>query len=391
MITEFGWSELGEASVDQGTTSGWGEGFREWVDSYPNMGWQGWCFDPDWLPRLVDSEWNTKGGDSFAGHFIKRWLWEKRTDRTPDALATDGPAYTGPEDQTAPAAPTGLSTFDVSDDQFEVAWDPVEDGETTTQFYRVYVDGTERSATRSEILTLSGTPGESYDVSVTAVDAVGNESARSETVTHRMEGELRVDAEISTADAAPEIDGDVDDAWTSVESRSLENVLIGDVESEEDLGATWRAQWDDDAFYVLVDVTDDDRSNDSDAQYNDDSVEVFVDADNSKGDEYDGTNDFQFSFPWDGEEIRGQFPSGANPNQTVTWDQTDTDAGYRMEISLPWSLLGVDPVDGHAMGFDVHVNDDDGGGGRDAKIAWYGEEDVAWQNPSVLATVQLVE
>jgi len=388
MITEFGWSETGEASVDRGTTSGWGEGFREWVDSYPNMGWQAWCFSGGWFPRLIDSQANVLGGDAFAGHAVKEWLYDKRDDRTPDALTTDGAAYDGPSDQTPPPAPTGLEAFEISDEKFEVVWDAVTDGETSTQFYRVYVDGSERTSTSAETFTMSGTPGESYDIEVTAVDALTNESERSEPVTYSVGGELQVDAEFPRADSAPAIDGEPEGVWSGLATREFQHVVTGSVDGPEDLSGTWRGCWDGDAFYALVDVTDDASSTDSSAQYNDDSVEVFVDADNSKGDSYDGSNDFQFSFPRGGGSIEGQHPQSV---EDVEWAQTETDSGYRVEIALPWSVLTVSPSAGHAMGLDVHVNDDDDGGSRDGKLAWYGEEDVAWNDPSAFATVQLVE
>ncbi|MFC7196285.1 glycoside hydrolase family 5 protein [Halosimplex aquaticum] len=51
-ITEFGWDPDGNPDVDQGTTSGWGEPFRNWVEGYENMGWAAWCFDDSWAPTF---------------------------------------------------------------------------------------------------------------------------------------------------------------------------------------------------------------------------------------------------------------------------------------------------------------------------------------------------
>jgi len=388
MMTEFGWEVNGNPQVDRGTTSGWGDPFREWLSSYPNVGWTGWIFDSVWTPRTVDTDWNLLGGDYYAGHFMKRWMYEKRDERTPEAVETDGATYTGPSDESPPPAPTDLSTVDLNETRFEVAWSSVEDDETSVMFYRVYVDGAVVGTAEAETMTIEGTPGESYDIAVTAVDAVSNESDRSETVSHQMEGELQVDAEIPRAGSAPAIDADVDDGWSGVEAREFQHVIAGSVDGDDDLGGTWRAQWDDDAFYVLVDVTDDASSTDSSEHWQDDSLELFVDADNSKGSSYDGTNDFQFTVPRGDGEIGGRLPQDTS---TVEWAQTETDAGYRMEFAFPWSVLAVSPSVDHAMGFDAQVNDDDDDSERDAKMAWYGEEDIAWDNPSAFATVQLVE
>ncbi|WP_415378776.1 RICIN domain-containing protein [Halosimplex sp. TS25] len=82
-ITEFGWDPDGDANVDQGTTSGWGEPFRNWVEGYENMGWAAWCFDDSWAPTFFSSPdaganepWTLKDGDEQAGGYIKTWLDE---------------------------------------------------------------------------------------------------------------------------------------------------------------------------------------------------------------------------------------------------------------------------------------------------------------------------
>src|SRR5690606_19382855 len=46
---------------------------------------------------------------------------------------------------------------------------------------------------------------------------------------------------------------------------------------------------------------------------------------------------------------------------------------------------------GHVIGFDVAVNDDDGGGTRDNKIAWNSTIDDGWQNPSVFGELELID
>jgi hypothetical protein len=43
---------------------------------------------------------------------------------------------------------------------------------------------------------------------------------------------------------------------------------------------------------------------------------------------------------------------------------------------------------GVSIGFDVQVNDDDGGGQRDSKLAWNAVEDDAWQNTRAFGVAQ---
>jgi len=189
LMTEFGWSEADPSGdVTHGTTA-WGEGFRDLVESHPNMGWVAWAFSAGWKPAMFDDQWTLLGGDAFMGHFVKEWLRERRDDRVPDAVPTSGAEYAGPSDTTAPPAPTDLETTDVSAERFEATWSRVGDDETSTQLYRVYLDGTQAAVTGSTSTIVEGTAGETYDVTVTAVDALSNESEHSESVSYRMPSE----------------------------------------------------------------------------------------------------------------------------------------------------------------------------------------------------------
>ncbi|WP_459191298.1 sugar-binding protein [Halosimplex sp. J119] len=388
MITEFGWDATSDSDVDQGTTSGWGDPFFEWLESYENVSWIGWCYDPVWGPPLVDADWNLLGGDSFAGHTMKRQLFENRTNRTPDAVTSSGAAYAGPDDVSPPPVPAGVTTDVVSEREFRVRWDGVSDAETSTQYYTVYLDGDVESIVRDGTShVVGGDADQTYEVSVSAADALSNESARTDPVTHETGTEPGPAAEIAKTASAPTIDGD-DDGWSEATTHEFRHVIQGTVDGERDLSGGWRARWDGEALYVLVDVTDDQRSTDSADHYDDDSVEVYVDADNSGGNSYDGENDFHFSFPRDDGEMTGIFPRGV---AAVEWSRAETDDGYRIECAFPWSVLGVSPEAGHQLGFDVHVNDDDDGDGRDAKLSWAADTDMAWDDPSLFATVELTD
>jgi oligosaccharide reducing-end xylanase len=75
----------------------------------------------------------------------------------------------------------------------------------------------------------------------------------------------------------------------------------------------------------------------------------------------------------------------------VTASRAPTGVGYTIEVKLPWSTLGQSSVAfGALLGLDVHINDDDDGGSRDGKKAWFNTADTSWQNPSTFATVRLI-
>ena len=176
-ITEFGWDPDGNPDVDEGTNSGWGQPFRDWVEGYENVGWAAWCFDDSWAPTFFDSPdaggnepWTLKDGDEQAGGFVKTWLEE-----------------TVGSDTTAPTAPSNLTATATTETSIDLSWDAASDsGGSGLDHYAVSVDGSvdqtvPAGATTATVSGLSA--GTSYDCSVTAVDGAGNESPSSNTIT----------------------------------------------------------------------------------------------------------------------------------------------------------------------------------------------------------------
>jgi hypothetical protein len=203
---------------------------------------------------------------------------------------------------------------------------------------------------------------------------------------------LAQDAEIPPAGTPlPVIDGVKEDVWSASAEYKLLNIEVGSApDSIIDLSGSWWALWDLDYLYLFVDVNDEDLQNDSGESWQDDSVEIYVDGGNDKATRY-GDDDYQYRAAWNTElpEIQ-EFHHGARSLPGVEFIVSETDDGYVLEIKFPWTALLIekDAALGDLLGFDIHINDDDGGGGRDTKITWYGG-DNAWQNPSVFGTVVL--
>ena len=123
---------------------------------------------------------------------------------------------------------------------------------------------------------------------------------------------------------------------------------------------------------------------DSEELWNDDSVEIFIDGDNSKGDVYDGVDDFQVSLSVDSNidpVISALSPPGLGIFHRAS--------GIVMEIAINLESAGIEI--GRPFGFDVHINEDDNGGDRDAKWGWFEKSgfDRSWRQPSVLGTCLL--
>lgn len=201
--------------------------------------------------------------------------------------------------------------------------------------------------------------------------------------------QARIPATIRQAAQPPVIDGIEEGLWSDARSYKMGNVIYSPPSSDADFSASYKTLWDAKNLYVLVNVTDDSLKNDSDSDlwYQDDCVEVFIDADNSKSGDY-GDNDYQFHFDWDKTKpTMGETKRGSVAN--VEFAIVTTGSGYRAEIKFPWATLGVKPSAGAKIGLDVHVNDDDDGGDRESKLTWRGKEDNAWQNPSAFGTAEL--
>jgi hypothetical protein len=160
--------------------------------------------------------------------------------------------------------------------------------------------------------------------------------------------------------------------------------------SPNDLSADFKAMWDEDNLYVLIEVADDNLKNDSspDQWWFDDSAEVYIDADNAKSSQYDD-NDAQYHFDWDKTNPAMNVGQQHGRKEGVEFAMVTTREGYTTEIRFPWSTLGAKPFAGATIGLDVHVNDDDDGGQRDGKIGWNDKEDRAWSEPRVFGNAVL--
>jgi len=189
-------------------------------------------------------------------------------------------------------------------------------------------------------------------------------------------------------ETAPVIDGVEDEIWGSAIQKSITNVILPSVSSPEDLSGTFKVLWNDQYFYLFADITDDVKISDSDPVYEDDGIELFFDIGNNKPSSYQN-NDVQYTFRWNSTSVSAN-PSG-RPVTGINYSMKSTATGYVFEVRIPWSTLQASPLAGQLHGFDIHINDDDNGGGRDGKMSWVSVNDDAWQNPSLFGTMILKE
>ena len=199
------------------------------------------------------------------------------------------------------------------------------------------------------------------------------------------------DHAIVQAGTALVIDGTVDAIWNTANSAAITHVSSGTISNSADCSGTFRTLWDATNLYVLVQVTDEVGVHDSGTTgFSDDSVEVYLDANNKKATNYQ-TTDFHY---------RVDLPGGTNlvvvevahnsTNGVVVGRTAGVYGNYVVELKFPWSTLGQSSVAvGALLGLEVQIDDDDDGGARDGELQWHDTADKAYLNPSVFGTARL--
>ncbi len=172
---------------------------------------------------------------------------------------------------------------------------------------------------------------------------------------------------------APVFDGTYEEWLGETSKYKLPYVVwgAGNWKNQADLEGAFAATWDEDYLYISVKVTDDIfvQNKTGEMMYNGDSVEILIDA-NLLGDFYVqglDNDDFQFGIS-PGNDDKGidpevylWFPSGSAGTKTKVKLASlfESDPIYRVEVGIPWSMLGVTPSNGLRLGFAVSINDND--------------------------------
>jgi len=157
------------------------------------------------------------------------------------------------------------------------------------------------------------------------------------------------------------VDGNLNEAAWNL-ANSVTKATIGSPNNT----VTFAVLWNNTYLYVGIKVLDGNCYNDSTNVWDDDAVEVFLDANHNHSTTYDA---------YDRQYIKGYndstlFAQGSSTGvlhavQSIT-------GGYSVELAIPWSNLGVTPSLNLTLGFDVGYDDDDNGGARDSQAVWWG-------------------
>lgn len=142
---------------------------------------------------------------------------------------------------------------------------------------------------------------------------------------------------------SPVIDGDIDKAWSKVQAVTP-NFASDQVEAS----ATLKTLWDDRALYVLAEVKDKHLSAESVTPYMQDSLEIFVDENHDKTQEY-GLDDLHFRVNVE----NAQSVDNGKVERFYTASKR-VDGGYIIEARV---ALESKPENGKVLGIELQIND----------------------------------
>lgn len=190
--------------------------------------------------------------------------------------------------------------------------------------------------------------------------------------------DLDVIENMEAAKGTPEIDGVIDSIWDTTMSVETTKIYNTNLPSAD---ATVRVLWDENNLYVLAEVNDSYLSNAATDSHNQDSIEFFLDQNNSKTSSYE-EDDNQYRVSYAG------LLSGTTDDYVA--ETSMVEGGYIVEAKLP--LTSTTGEIGKTVGFDIQVNDThDDSGTRHNTNKWSNLFEDSWKNTSKWGNLKMVE
>ena len=156
--------------------------------------------------------------------------------------------------------------------------------------------------------------------------------------------------------------------------QSLNLLLEGDTWDKRDISGKWQVKWDKKNIYFSAKVYDKEISKDSSDPANDDSIEFFIDTNNSRGSKFDKKNDYHFIFARNKNKTVMGKKNPKNRKVNIPYEVEEKYDGYELRAKISWKQLGKTPEVKNKLSMDVIMNDDDDisddNGKRDARISW---------------------
>ncbi len=216
--------------------------------------------------------------------------------------------------------------------------------------------------------------------------------------------------QVTKAIITPSIDGVMDDpAWEDIAWQPLDQRWLGEAYTEDDFSGRYKLTWTPEALYLIAEITDDvlyDQHKDPlTLWWDDDCLEIFVDADNSGGGHQYTHNAFAYHVAMDGnvvdlapKEIPTLYNSHVNSSRKTTGNTTL----WECEIFI-YEDTYIDHTANEAkilapnqkLGFALAYCDNDGSPEREnfiGSVVVEGEDkNRGWIDAGIFGTIQLVE
>jgi hypothetical protein len=198
---------------------------------------------------------------------------------------------------------------------------------------------------------------------------------------------------ISSLEFTPTIDGELGDEWVDIfgyyELPEVKMTVYineaGMFDGDSDISSYYRAAWSEKGFCFFGRVIDDSIYTGDPEPQNNDCFELYFDGGNEKASEYDD-NDIRWRWVYGKTEIE---PGWADCG---TWAWKETEVGWNFELFIPFKEMvkNGNPLfplkeGGFTIGWEVQVNDNDGGG-RKSMTKWWSESNNSSQDPSLFGT-----
>ncbi|MDD6102917.1 MAG: sugar-binding protein [Clostridiales bacterium] len=174
------------------------------------------------------------------------------------------------------------------------------------------------------------------------------------------------------------IDGIYENVWDNIETVNIENVSWG----KSGASGGFKTYWDKEKIYILVDVKDNTPDCSSEMFSRQDCVEIFINENNEKPEEY-GKGDVHVKI-----NREGSVEYGHNANEEIiSYGVIKKDGGYMIEASVRFTA--IKPTFGTKIGFDVRINDSQGNEDRDYMIQWSDTSMMTFNNLTKIGTITL--
>ena len=176
------------------------------------------------------------------------------------------------------------------------------------------------------------------------------------------------------------IGDEIDAVWDDVEEVPLDIRVQG-----AEATAKAKLLWDEDNLYVLMDVKDKVLNDSSEDDYQQDSIEVFIDETNSRAGGYDaGDKQYRVSYnnklSFNGEKCLEEY---------ITSAVSVSDDGYIVTAAIKWSE--ITPEAGTMIGLELQINDAGSDGTRKGTMSWADDTGTCYMNPAMFGHAELVE